>query len=140
MSVYLDASVLAALFTVDPFSERTDRFFRGLGAVAVVSDFGAVELASAISRHVRMRELTKDEAQQALSAFDLWAARMTSRVETLSLDVRAAEAYLRRLDLTLRTADALNIAIAQRLGAELATFDVRMADSARAIGLSVTAI
>jgi predicted nucleic acid-binding protein len=44
---------------------------------------------------------------------------------------------LRRLDLTLRTPDALNIAIAQRAGAAMATFDARMAEAAQALGLDV---
>ena len=54
-------------------------------------------------------------------------------------DIKTAEAFLRRLDLGLRTADALNIAIAQRMRAALITFDERMASSARVLGLSVVA-
>jgi predicted nucleic acid-binding protein len=45
--------------------------------------------------------------------------------------------FLRRLNLTLRTDDALHIAIAQRVGAELLTFDRPMANAARALGTSV---
>jgi hypothetical protein len=52
---------------------------------------------------------------------------------------RRTGAALRRLDLTLRTPDALNIAIAQRVGATLATFDAKMADAARALGTEVAA-
>lgn len=44
--------------------------------------------------------------------------------------MKAAEAFLRRLDLAIRTPDALNIAITQRIGAALATFDQKMAASA----------
>ena len=57
----------------------------------------------------------------------------------LSSDVTAAASFIRRLDLTLRMADAINIAMAQRIGATLATFDVKMRDSARAIGVPVAA-
>ena len=52
---------------------------------------------------------------------------------------RQRAAFLRRLDLTLRTPDALHIAIAQRLAAELMTFDQKMAASARALGTAVPA-
>jgi predicted nucleic acid-binding protein len=45
----------------------------------------------------------------------------------------------RRLDLPLRTPDALNIAIAQRVGADLVTFDDRMVASARALGITLLA-
>jgi predicted nucleic acid-binding protein len=54
-----------------------------------------------------------------------------------SADITAAAAFLRRLDLTLRTQDALHLAIAQRVGAELLTFDRRTASAARALGTSV---
>jgi predicted nucleic acid-binding protein len=46
---------------------------------------------------------------------------------------------LRRLDLNIRTADALNIAIAQRVGAALVTFDQKLAASALTLGTPVEA-
>ena len=64
---------------------------------------------------------------------------MTRRVQTKAADVRAAEAFLRRLDLNRRAPDALNIAIAQRAGAALATFDGKMAAAARKLGTAVVA-
>lgn len=140
MSVYLDASVLVALFTNDPFTARADDFLRSETPVLTVSDFAAAELASAIARRVRTRELERDEAVAAFAVFDVWTPRASRRVQTSPADIVAAKAYLRRLDLTLRTPDALNIAIAQRIGASLATFDQRMADSARALGAVVVDI
>jgi uncharacterized protein len=56
---------------------------------------------------------------------------------TTSADVASAAAFLRRLDLPLRTPDALNIAIAQPVGAEILTFDKKMAVSARVLGSTV---
>lgn len=50
---------------------------------------------------------------------------------------RAAAASRRRLDITLRTADALNIAIVQRIGATLMAFDEKMALAAKAFGVDV---
>jgi predicted nucleic acid-binding protein len=41
---------------------------------------------------------------------------------------------LRRLDLPLKTPDAIHIAIAQRVDATLVTFDWQMAAAARALG------
>lgn len=140
MSVYLDASVLVALFTNDPFTARAETFLRSEAPVLTVSDFAAAELASAIARRVRTHELERDEAIAAFAVFDAWTTRASQRVQTSPADIVAAEAYLRRLDLTLRTPDALNIAIAQRVGATLATFDQRMADSARALGTVVVDI
>jgi predicted nucleic acid-binding protein len=140
LSIYLDASILVALFTNDALSERADAFLRDAAPVTVlVSDFAGAELASAIARRVRTRELSADDARIAFSNFDAWTARTATRAETVPPDVAAAAAFLRRLDLTLRTPDALNIAIAQRLGATLATFDAGMAASAAALGVELAA-
>jgi len=122
VTVYLDASVLVAF----------DAFFRANAPVRIVSDFAAAEFASAVARCVRTGDITSDEARRSFSAFDMWTAMATQREETMAADVRAAEAFLRRLDLSLRTVNALNIAIAQRIRAALVTFDQRMTASARA--------
>lgn len=132
--VYLDASVLVALLTNDPLTPRADAFMRSRTPVLIISDFAAAEFASAIARRVRTGEITADEARAGFSAFDAWAARATRREQTKAADVSAAEAFLRRLDLNLRTADAVNIAIAQRIAAALLTFDEKMAASARVLG------
>jgi hypothetical protein len=47
----------------------------------------------------------------------------TLREETVAADIKAVGAFLWRVDLTLRTGDAINIAIAQRMRALLVTFD-----------------
>lgn len=139
MTLYLDASLLVALLTNDPLTARADALLRSRTPVLVVSDFAAAEFASAVARRVRMQELTAEEARHGFSYFDAWVARATQRADTTAADVRAADAFLRRLDLALRTPDALNIAIAQRVGATLATFDAKMASSARALGTEVAA-
>lgn len=139
MRSYLDASVLVALFTLDALTARAEAWLRRARPALVVSDFAAAELASAIARRVRMGSLDAGQARAAFAAFDAWTARETERARTVSADVAAAEAWLRRLDLTLRTPDALNIAIAQRLGAALATFDAKMVAAARTLGAEIAA-
>ena len=137
LSHYLDASILVALLGVEPFSERADSFVRAHSTALIVSDFAAAEFASVIARRVRMREVTAAEARTDLSAFDTWVVRSAQQVEIGAADVARATTFLRRLDLTLRTPDALHIAIAQRIAATLVTFDQRMAASARALGMAV---
>lgn len=136
MSVYLDANILMALFSADKFSQtafalvaRERRTF--------FSDFGAAEFASALARRVRTGERNRNDARAAFAAFDAWTTRGGNTVSVTSDDIAEAATYLRRLDLNLRTPDAIHIAIAQRLGATLATFDERMADCARSLGLTV---
>ena len=137
VSWYLDASVLIALLTVEPFSDRADAFVSATPDPLLVSDFAGAEFASAIARRVRTRESTLSDAQRDLSDFDIWIARSAHRVEISPADIAVATTFLRRLDLTLRTPDALHIAIVQRLDATLVTFDRRMADSARTLGVAI---
>jgi len=138
VSVYLDASALAPIFLDDPFSDRVEGFLNGEPDV-VVSDFAAAEFASVVSRQARMRLISEAEARSAFTAFDAWAASTAGRATTEASDVRRAEAFVRRLDLGLRAPDAIHIAIALRLGADLLTFDLRMADAARLLGLDIAA-
>jgi len=139
VSVSLDASVLVALLTADGLTARADAFLRANTPMLIVSDFAAAEFASAVARWVRTRDITVEEAQKGFLAFDSWTAQATLREEMAAADIRAAEAFLRRLDLGPRTADALNIAIAQRVRAALATFDQTMASSAGVLGIPVVA-
>jgi predicted nucleic acid-binding protein len=139
LNVYLDASVLVALFTHDQHTARADAWLRASMPVLIVSNFAAAEFSSALARRVRTGEMTPDGARIAFSNFDAWTARSTHHAELVAADVTAAQAFLRRLDLTLRTPDALNIAIALRVGADLATFDEKMAASARALGTPLVA-
>ncbi|HEY0299750.1 MAG TPA: type II toxin-antitoxin system VapC family toxin [Rhizomicrobium sp.] len=135
MTIYLDTSVVVSFFVADSLSARSDAFLRGVRSPLVLADFAAAEFVSAIGRHRRTGVLTLADALLAISNFDRWRIAGTVAAETHSADVQAADAMLRRLDLTLRTPDAVNLAIAQRLGAELATFDQRMADCARALAI-----
>jgi predicted nucleic acid-binding protein len=137
VSIYLDASVLVALFTDDPFSARADTLLSKNPVAAFISDFAAIEFASAVSRRVRMRELTLPHAQIAFANFDGWIERVVQRLQMTAEDVATAETFLRRLDLNLRTQDALHIAMTKRIGTTLMTFDKSMAAAARALKISV---
>ncbi|HEY1837553.1 MAG: type II toxin-antitoxin system VapC family toxin [Rhizomicrobium sp.] len=140
MSIYLDASVVVPLFLIDPFGQRASAFLSAQSARVYVSDFVSAEFASVVGIKLRNKALRLDEARAAFSNFDEWTRRYAQKAQTLAADIHVAETMLRRLDLTLRAPDAISLAIARRLRAELATFDVRMAESARALGISLAAV
>jgi uncharacterized protein len=135
--LYLDANILVALLTPEPLSERAVDFLQNTPERLIVSDFAAAEFASAVARRVRTREITIEDARRDLADFDVWVARSTERTDLDPGDIGAATAYLRRLDLTLLTPDALHIAIARCLGAIIVTFDQTMAAAARVLGMTV---
>jgi predicted nucleic acid-binding protein len=138
VSVYLDASVIVALFTEDHFTAQATEILASNGEGVIVSDFAAAEFSSVIARHTRTRSITIDQARAALSAFDDWSARLCERVETDGTIISQAEAFLRRMDTPLRAPDAINIALAQNSQASLMTFDAKMASAARALGTPLT--
>ena len=137
MSVYLDASLLVSAFAQDTFSDRADAYLRQVSQTLVVSDLAAAEFSSVMARRVRTGDQSKEDAHMAFANFDAWTARVAQRVETTTSDVQAATIFIRRLDLTLRTPDALHIALARRTATALATFDEKTATSASALGLEV---
>ena len=137
MSVYLDASILVSFFAIDTLSSRAESVLKTQSGV-IVSNFAAVEFASALARRVRMRLLTEQEARIAFSTFDAWADRTAILVNMDNTDISAAAAFLRRLDLTLRTQDALHVAMARRLDAAVLTFDKQMREAARVLGVNVS--
>ncbi len=139
MNLYLDASVVVALLTKDVFTSRAESYIRANAPLLIVSDFTAAEFASVIARRLRVREITEPIARVVFVEFDAWVIRSTEHADTTTADVIAAAGALRRLDLPLRTADAVNIAIARRIGATLMTFDEKMAASAKALGVVVAA-
>ena len=136
MSVYLDASVLVGLVSTDALAQQADTLLRSLREPIVVSDFAAAEAASAIGRKVRSGDLSRADAQRAMAGLDAEIVASAFWVEIMSADVRSAASFLRRFDLSLRAPDAINIAVAIRLGATLATLDRRMATDARRLGLT----
>jgi hypothetical protein len=103
----------------------------------LISDFAAAEVASAVSRLVRMALLTEADATARLADFDAWRAAMTAAVDIQASDARLAYIYVRRFDLALRAPDALHLAIARRLDATLVTLDRRLATAARELGIEV---
>ncbi len=137
ISIYLDTNVVAALLIPEPLSGRAERYLDDCDDVLLVSDLTGAEFSSLVARRVRTRDFTIDQAKAALSHFDAWADLLTQRIDAGAADLTAATAFLRRLNLPLRTLDAIHVAIAERVEATLATFDRRMADGARALGIPV---
>jgi uncharacterized protein len=137
LSAYLDASVLLPTLIEEPGSAAVDAYLLGSGQDFLVSEFAAAEVASALSRLVRMGLLQHTDATARLADFDLWRAAMSSVVELHAADARLANAYVRRFELQLRAPDALHIAIARRLDVVLVTLDRRLANAARLLGATV---
>lgn len=137
MSAYLDASVLLPILIDEPASATVDAYLLAGGQEFLVGDFAAAEVASALSRLLRMGSLTVADASARLTDFDVWRAAMSVPVDVHASDVRLANAFVRRFDLMLRAPDALHVATVRRLDVSLATLDRRLAVAARQLGVAV---
>ena len=137
MSGYLDASVLLPRLVEEPDSAAIDAYLARSREDLLISDFAAAEVASALSRLVRMRQLRPADASASLDDFEIWRAATGSPVEVHAADVRLAYAYVRRFDLMLRAPDALHLALARRLDATLVTLDRRLERAAQQLGIAV---
>jgi uncharacterized protein len=135
--VYLDASALVALLSHDALSDTAHAVASKFQDTKLTtSDLGALEFASAIARQVRMKSLGMDGARKNLNALDALCS-ISEVVEISPTDLAQATTIIRRLNLNLRTADAIHIALCQRLNLTLWTFDKGMATCAKKLGLSV---
>jgi hypothetical protein len=103
----------------------------------MVSDLARAEYASVMALRVRTGRMDEGAAREAFAKLDACVAAAAIRARLESGDVLLAEGFLRRLDMTLRTQDAMHIALALRLGASVATFDARMAEATRRLGAAV---
>jgi uncharacterized protein len=137
LSVYLDTSVLLPTLIAERSTEAVYEYLGAIDQELLISDFAAAEVASALSRLVRMTLLTDADASARLADFDAWRATMSSPVDIQASDARLAYVYVRRFDLALRAPDALHLAIIRRLSASLVTLDQGLATAAQVLGIAV---
>ena len=138
MSIYLDTSVLVGLFVAhDGFATRARALADAHAFDPIVSDFVITEFASVIARLTRMNSPGEAQAREIFAEFDAWAGKYADLAEVVGSDIQTAEAFIRRLNLNIRAPDAINLAIAKRLGAPIATFDHGMAANAKVLGIAL---
>ncbi|MFB2768519.1 type II toxin-antitoxin system VapC family toxin [Pelatocladus sp. BLCC-F211] len=133
--IYLDTSVLAALYWAEALSDIVEEL------VLVESELGLsqlveVELFSALSRRVRMREISQEDAIAIVQRFQ---ADLDSNFYTCiaveRIHYNLAREWISRFETPLRTLDALHLAIASQNNIRLVTADEALAASAGVLGV-----
>jgi predicted nucleic acid-binding protein len=137
VSAYLDASVLLPALVEEAASAAVDAYLLHESKPLLVSDFAAAEVASGLSRLVRMRLFDGAAAAARIEEFDIWRAAATTTVDLHAADARLAYLFVRRFALLLRAPDALHLAIARRLDATLVTLDRRLVRAAEELEIPV---
>ncbi len=69
MTVYVDASVLAAYYCPEPLSLAAERTLRSVAA-PTISEPTPVEFASAVSRKIREKSLSRENGVRVMAQFE----------------------------------------------------------------------
>ncbi len=138
--MYIDTSVLVPYYCPEALSHAAERTLREDPRPAV-SDLVEVEFFSALARKVRVREMPAADAARAGEQFlDHLRTGLYARIAVQRRHYDAARGWLARLTLSLRTLDALHVALADTEGIRLATADADLSRSARSLGVAVTLV
>ncbi len=135
--IYLDTSVVAPFYWQEQLSDTVQTLLGNESEVAL-SQLVEVELFSALSRRVRMGEISQDQAGAIAERFETHVDYgFYTRLPVEGLHYSLAKEWIRRFDTPLRTLDALHLAIASSQGICLITADRGLAGSAEAFGVEV---
>lgn len=136
---YIDTSALAKWYLNEEQSDRVEEYLRSL-PFAGISSLTLVEMRCLLARRRRYAEITREQELQCYALFRQDIEKGYLQVEPLA-DGHLAGALLlldRLSDHSLRTLDALHLAIVEAAGFEvIATADRIMADAAEALGVKV---
>jgi predicted nucleic acid-binding protein len=125
VTVYADASALVKL-VVDEAESPDARGYLAAGPRVAASRLVLVEVPRALRRRY--------------DADPGWADRIFEEVDLIDVDVAVLTRAARLEPPALRTLDAIHLATAMAMGAELealVTYDTRLAAAARALGIAV---
>ncbi len=131
MSLYVDSSALLKRYVDEPDSEAAEELLRS-DSQLITGRHTSVEVRRNLARLLDERDLSRMRAafRRDLSAFAV-----------VELDATTCESAAAIAEVTgVRSLDALHLAAAQRVGGSaipFLTFDLRQAQAARSLGLSV---
>jgi hypothetical protein len=129
--VYVDSSVLGAYYCPEPLSAAAEVALRKL-TTPVISVLSEVEFCSLIARKRRLKELNERQAREILDLFGSHVAEGFYRRVSLNTDhFIHARLLVVSTDSSLRTLDALHLAVAITEALTLMTADRDFARAAK---------
>jgi uncharacterized protein len=135
--LYLDTSLVVASMVTEPSTQRVqDWLGRQHSRTLYISDWVVTEFSAALSLKLRTGQIASAARTAALAGFAGLQQRSVGKIAVLGEDFRSA-AQMADMDQSgLRAGDALHMAIARRIGAELCTLDVRLSQAGETCGVS----
>lgn len=136
MNLYLDSSVLVAAFSPEAFTNRALDIL-ALSPQVTVSELTVTETRISLIRKRKRGAMTSDEVATALAELSAAIGDGVLAVAPLPVEAfRAAEDIAGKVPDPVRAMDALHVAMASILRAELATFDDVQATAATFLGIT----
>ncbi len=134
--LYLDTSLVVALITREARSAAAQDWLQEQAAgETAVSDWVIVEVSSALSIKQRTGDLHEVERSQAEQAFQRLSREVFDVLPVPRAAFAAAAGFAARQELSLRSGDALHLAISAHRDVRLCTLDARQAHAGRRLGL-----
>lgn len=96
----------------------------------VISELTWLEFNSATSKYVRTGTITKEQARQVIDAFERQCDKGFIVLPVESMDFRTARNFIAGLNTSLKTFDALHLAMARTHECLLVTADKQLAAAA----------
>ena len=129
---YFDTSLVVPLYRSEPLTVTAEALQQQYHPV--ISLLTEVELAATVARWVRTRELTEDQGKSVDKTFaeDL-RLNVFERAEPGEREYWRARTWLQQRSTSLRTLDALHLAVAAENGWPLMTADRQLHQAARAL-------
>ncbi len=134
--IYVDTTVLVAYYCPEPLSEKVEDYLTK-HTEPVISALTEIELFSAVSKKVRTKEMRQKDARRVV-------ARFLADIENdyyVYLPIEASHYRLARdwigmFSLSLRSLDALHLAISSSEGLDIVTTDPGLFKSAKSLSIN----
>ncbi|MBN2107254.1 MAG: type II toxin-antitoxin system VapC family toxin [Deltaproteobacteria bacterium] len=134
---YFDTSVVAAYYCPEPNSPAAEKIILHSKSPAI-SDLTELELASALSRKIREKSIMREDGHKIIALFQSHVSQGLFQKTAVELEhFQIARTWIAQFTTTLRTLDALHLAIAHTQNALFFTSDLQLAKAARHFGISV---
>ncbi len=134
---YIDTSVLVAYYSPEDLSDQVEEFLTTCLQPAI-SRLTEVEFYSALARKVRLGDLAKDDAERLSAAFLTHVkGKMFTCLSLQDEHFRLACHWMALWNTSLRSLDALHLALTATGGMTIVTADQQLARSAEALAVHV---
>jgi len=136
LSFYVDTSVLVAYYCPEPLSDKAERFLTGhlQPGISVLTE---LELFSAVSRKVREGGISKRDANRIIATFTSHKDnRLYNYLPIQAHHYTLARDWIALFKLSLKSLDALHLAIASSERLTIVSADRSLLRSAEALGVT----